>query len=596
MSLIVRILAAPSLRGRLLSALFLLIGIAPLSAQITEYPVSVYALSGIAAGPDGAMWFSGNGHIGRITTGGVVTSYQLPTSNAGSAGITAGPDGAMWFTEYSNGSLAKIGRITTSGVFTEYALPNPASAPTAIAAGPDGALWFIESGTTNIGRITTSGTITEFPLPTSDVNNGVFGITAGPDGNLWFTSFYDTDKILRMTTSGVFTTYTVSTAVSYGSYGITAGPDGAMWFADSAGNLGFSPGSIAAGKIGRITTSGTITEYPLPQASDYPLAIAAGPDGALWFTDYLGQIGRVTTSGTVTSEVATPTNTANGDLGYGPGSIAAGPDGAMWFIEPAGTIGRIPTGVTPTPPTILSGSVANGATYVAGGLVPGSWAQAKGSNLATVTNYIWQSSDFAGLGNNLPTKLQGTSVTVNGLPAAVYYVDPAQVNFQVPTGISGTASVQVTVNSVTSNVVTGASSSTSPGIFPVIVNGINYAGGVFTDGKYIGDPSVSSAFRNATPGDAVQLFTTGLTTTPAGVLITSQGVSGVTVTIGTITFPADFAGLVTVGEFQVNFTVPQQFASMPAASYPITISVNGVSSPATINSAPPGQVVIPIQP
>ena len=246
-----------------------------------------------------------------------------------------------------------------------------------------------------------------------------------------------------------------------------------------------------------------------------------------------------------------------------------------------------------TAPTLTAGSVANGATYAAGGLVPGSWAQVKGSNLATVKNYIWQSSDFVGLGSNLPTNLKGTSVTVNGLPAALYYVDPAQVNFQVPTGVTGTASVQVSVNSVASNTATGASSTSSPGIFPVIVNGINYAGGVFPDGKYIGDPSVSSAFRNAKPGDEVQLFATGLTITPAGVLVSQTGVSGVTVTIGTITVPADFAGLVAVGEFQVNFAVPQQFANMPAASYPITISVNGVSSPSTINSGP---LVIPIQP
>jgi uncharacterized protein (TIGR03437 family) len=267
-------------------------------------------------------------------------------------------------------------------------------------------------------------------------------------------------------------------------------------------------------------------------------------------------------------------------------------------------IGQLPIGnaqvllnqtAAPTSPTLTGGTVANGATYVAGGLVPGSWAQVKGSNLATVKNYIWQAADFLGLGNNLPTKLQGTSVTVNNLPAALYYVDPAQVNFQVPSGVSGTASVQVTVNGVASNTVTGTSSSSSPGIFPVIVNGVNYAGGVFaSDNKYIGDPSVSSAFRNAKPGDQIQLFATALTTAPAGVLVTQTGVSGVTVTIGTVTFPADFAALVAVGEFQINFTVPQQFASMPIGTYPISITVNGVSSPATINSLPPGQVVIPI--
>jgi uncharacterized protein (TIGR03437 family) len=263
---------------------------------------------------------------------------------------------------------------------------------------------------------------------------------------------------------------------------------------------------------------------------------------------------------------------------------------------PSGDATVLLNSLPPVTPTITEGSVANGATYVAGGLVPGSWAQVKGTNLAVVSHYIWQASDFAGLGNNLPTSLKGTSVTVNGIPAAVYYVDPAQIDFQVPMGVSGTVSVQVSLNGVASNTVTVASSTSSPGIFPVIVNGVNYAGGVFTDGKYLGDPSVNSAFRNAVPGDHVQLFATGLTTAPAGVLVGLQSISGVSVTIGSINIPADFAGLVAAGEFQVNFTVPQQFANMFGGTYPITISLNGVSSPTTINSAPPGLLVIPIQP
>lgn len=248
---------------------------------------------------------------------------------------------------------------------------------------------------------------------------------------------------------------------------------------------------------------------------------------------------------------------------------------------------------TPTSITLTDGSLANGATYFAGGLVPGSWAQVTGAGLSSTTR-IWAGSDFVGLGNNLPTNLSGVTVNVNNLPAAVYYISPNQIDFQVPTGVSGTASVQVVNNGAQSNAVTAASTTNSPGIFPVIVNGVNYAAGVFPDGELIGDPSVNSAFRNAKPGDVIQLYATGLVPTAAGVLPVSQGVSGVTVTIGSVTVPADFAGLVAVGEFQINFTVSQQFATLAAGSYPITISVNGVSSPATINSNPPGPIVIPI--
>ncbi|HYW44468.1 MAG TPA: IPT/TIG domain-containing protein [Bryobacteraceae bacterium] len=249
---------------------------------------------------------------------------------------------------------------------------------------------------------------------------------------------------------------------------------------------------------------------------------------------------------------------------------------------------------TPPGPLLTPGAVENGATYISGGLVPGSWAQARGFNLSGMTR-VWGSADFAGLGNNLPTDLSGVEVKVNGVSAAVYYISPDQVNFQAPAGISGNVSVQVFNNGVGSNAVTAAASASSPAIFPVIENGVNYAGGVFLDGKRVGDPSIGPAFRNAKPGDVIALFATGLAPSPAGVLVTQQAVSGVTVTIGTVTVPADFAGLVGVGEFQINFTVPQQFANRAEGTYPISIQVSGVSSPVTINSNPPGEMVLPIQ-
>jgi uncharacterized protein (TIGR03437 family) len=242
----------------------------------------------------------------------------------------------------------------------------------------------------------------------------------------------------------------------------------------------------------------------------------------------------------------------------------------------------------------LTSAPANGATYAAGGLVPGSWAQVKGTNLSDVTR-IWQDADFAALGNKLPTNLSGVQVLVNGSAAAVYFVSPTQVSFQVPSGISGTANVQVARDGVASNTVSAQASASAPGIFPAIVNGTNYPAGVFPDGKLTGDSSASSAFRKAKPGDIIALFATGLAPSPAGTTVSLSPLSGVTVTIGTVTVPADFAGLVAVGEFQINFKVPQQFASLPEGNYPIAISINGVSSPATIQSDPPGPMVLPVQ-
>jgi uncharacterized protein (TIGR03437 family) len=147
----------------------------------------------------------------------------------------------------------------------------------------------------------------------------------------------------------------------------------------------------------------------------------------------------------------------------------------------------------------------------------------------------------------------------------------------------------------TSNSVTAAAATNWPGIFPIILGGTNYAAAVFLDGKIAADPSNGAAFRNAVPGDTVQLFATGLLPSPAGTLVSTTLLGGVTVTIGAVTIPASAAALVAVGEFQINFTLPQSFASLSPGLYPISISINGVTSPASINSSPPGPVVIPIQ-
>jgi virginiamycin B lyase len=50
------------------------------------------------------------------------------------------------------------------------------------------------------------GTVAEFPIPTS--NGGPQGITAGPDGNLWFAEFFG-GNIGRITRSGTVTEFPI---------------------------------------------------------------------------------------------------------------------------------------------------------------------------------------------------------------------------------------------------------------------------------------------------------------------------------------------------------------------------------------------------
>jgi streptogramin lyase len=167
----------------------------------------------------------------------------------------------------------------------------------------------------------TLGQITEYPLLSS--NSEPHGITAGPDGNLWFAD-RGTSKIGKITTSGTVTEYSLPSGSE--PWGITAGSDKNLWFTDNA-----------TSKIGRITTSGTITEYSLPGGSR-PEGVAAGSDGNLWFTE-ASKIGKITTAGAVTEyPVASFTH---------PGAIAAGPDTNLWFAG-GNKIGKITTSGTVT--------------------------------------------------------------------------------------------------------------------------------------------------------------------------------------------------------------------------------------------------------
>src|ERR1700691_3444743 len=48
---------------------------------------------------------------------GQVTEFAIPTGNSVPEGIAAGPDGNLWFTE---GEWSKVARITPSGQVTEF--------------------------------------------------------------------------------------------------------------------------------------------------------------------------------------------------------------------------------------------------------------------------------------------------------------------------------------------------------------------------------------------------------------------------------------------------------------------------------------------
>ena len=148
------------------------------------------------------------------------------------------------------------------------------------------------------------------------------------------------------------TSYLSSDPVSPESapYAIAAGDDGALWFTD-----------FSAHKIGRITVDGALTlQAPIPPTS-FPYDIAAGSDGAMWFVSQNpSSVSRIDSAGNVlTRNLASAT--AN------PYNIVSGPDGALWFTEAVTkAIGRIPA-TTPLAVPDESRTTNEGATGLASG-------------------------------------------------------------------------------------------------------------------------------------------------------------------------------------------------------------------------------------
>jgi uncharacterized protein (TIGR03437 family) len=255
-----------------------------------------------------------------------------------------------------------------------------------------------------------------------------------------------------------------------------------------------------------------------------------------------------------------------GTVGQTPGATESGPVNGTFALSP-------------TIQTVISAGSYGGFTSIA----PATWIEIYGQNLATAT------ADWTGSfqGNNAPTMVGGTTVTVGGESLFIDYVSPGQVNGQVPSDVAaGPQQVIVTNAAGSSPPFTITVNATEPGLLAppgsFVISGTQYAVALFSDGFYDLPPGLvpEIASRRAVPGDTIMLYGIGFGPVSDG---TSAGVidqnlnqldAALDITIGGVSATIQYAGLTpqVVGLYQFNVVVPD----IPANDKtPLTFTLNG---------------------
>ena len=239
--------------------------------------------------------------------------------------------------------------------------------------------------------------------------------------------------------------------------------------------------------------------------------------------------------------------------------------------------------LTPEFPTITGIGVSGGGA----GTAQNAWVSIYGIDLAPASlglgGLTW--SNAPSFPSQMPTVLDGVTVTVNGKPAYIYYVSGAQVNVLTPLD-SGTGPIAVTVynGTATSAAYTTQMQAVSPGflrfgdVVHVAAEHANYS--------YLGPASMSvpgATFTPAAPGEVILLFCDGLGL-PATPLTAGSAVqTGVLptpwpiVTIGGISATVQYAAVISPGLYQLNVVVPPLAAN---GDNQVVAIYGGVSSPA----------------
>ncbi len=191
------------------------------------------------------------------------------------------------------------------------------------------------------GRRLLSASVNDFPLPKT--NFEPVGLAPAANGSMWLTEIPNTfgldlsgppplQSLAKVAPTGSIVDVPLPPGV--GPRALAASPDGSLYFTAYSNDGGHARPL----GIDRVAPDGTVSVVPLSQPISGPSGMTLGPDGNLWLVAGLPDpdappapptparrtIDRVTPAGVVTEFPVVPGVT---------GAIASGPDGSLWFPE-----------------------------------------------------------------------------------------------------------------------------------------------------------------------------------------------------------------------------------------------------------------------
>jgi uncharacterized protein (TIGR03437 family) len=212
---------------------------------------------------------------------------------------------------------------------------------------------------------------------------------------------------------------------------------------------------------------------------------------------------------------------------------------------------------------------------IGGALAPGTIVAIYGSSMATVPTLPSTTP--------LPTKVNGTTVLMGGIPAPLFYVSATQINAQIPFDLDPSNEYQIIVNA------NGALSMPQPLQLSAATPGLD----AFPDGTIVALHSATGALVSAgdpaRPGEFIVMFLLGMgktdnpvttgDTSPTSTL--NHPLSTPTLTLAGKPVPVAFAGLTPglVGLYQINLQIPDVDVD---GNLVLTVSQNGDTSNSTI--------------